>query len=172
MSPLRVAKRRCLLVLLRLTAALTVVFVVKWNFVSDGGNVPRPFHIAGNLQSRSRHCPHFVRAFREGQVLINGGYPGTTPTIMASIAKLGFSITDVKMLPNSHAHLNHAAGLAALGRLPARRPPGSAKAMRTSSQPADRKEDANHHALDKGSVTFVVPEKTAAKKKDHDATEL
>ena len=33
-------------------------------------------------------------------------------------------------------------------------------------------EDANHHALDKGSVTFVVPEKTAAKKRITDATEL
>jgi hypothetical protein len=25
-------------------------------------------------------------------------------------------------------------------------------------------EDANHHALDKGTVTFVIPEKTAAEK--------
>ena len=33
---------------------------------------------------------------------------------MASIAKLGFDITDVKVFLNSHAHLNHAAGLAAL----------------------------------------------------------
>ena len=33
-------------------------------------------------------------------------------------------------------------------------------------------EDANHHALDKGSVTFVVPEKTATKKRITDATEL
>ena len=33
-------------------------------------------------------------------------------------------------------------------------------------------EDANHHALDKSSVTFVVPEKTAAKKRITDATEL
>jgi len=39
-QPSPLAKRRWLLDLLRLTAALTVVFVVKWNFVSDGGNVP------------------------------------------------------------------------------------------------------------------------------------
>jgi len=33
---------------------------------------------------------------------------------MASIARLGFKITDVKVLLNSHAHFDHAGGLAAL----------------------------------------------------------
>lgn len=34
--------------------------------------------------------------------------------IMESIDKLGFKITDVKILLNSHAHFDHAGGLAAL----------------------------------------------------------
>ena len=50
----------------------------------------------------------------KGHVLIDGDYPGAPPTIMVSIAKLGFDITDVKVFLNSHAHLNQAAGLAAL----------------------------------------------------------
>ena len=33
---------------------------------------------------------------------------------LASIARLGFDIRDVKMLLNSHAHFDHAGGLAAL----------------------------------------------------------
>lgn len=46
--------------------------------------------------------------------MIDGCHPGTAPTIMASIAKLGFDITDVKVLLNSHAHFDHAGGRAPL----------------------------------------------------------
>jgi len=49
-------------------------------------------------------------------VLIDGGYPGTPPLIMASIRKLGFDIRDVKVLLNSEPHLDHAGGLAELQR--------------------------------------------------------
>ena len=47
-------------------------------------------------------------------MLIDGGYPGTAPMIMASVAKLGFDIRDVKVLLNSEPHFDHAGGLAAL----------------------------------------------------------
>ena len=53
----------------------------------------------------------------KGKVLLfddNGGHPGMAPMIMASIAKLGFKITDVKVLLNSDPHGDHAGGLAAL----------------------------------------------------------
>ncbi|QNP54006.1 metallo-beta-lactamase [Hymenobacter qilianensis] len=46
--------------------------------------------------------------------MIDGGYPGSAPMILKSIATLGFAIKDVKILLNSHAHLDHAGGLAAL----------------------------------------------------------
>jgi len=47
-------------------------------------------------------------------VLIDGGYPGTAPMIVASIKQLGFDIRDVKVLLNSEPHFDHAGGLAAL----------------------------------------------------------
>jgi len=99
--------------------ALAVVAVVKWRDASNRGGqkVAEPFRIAGNLYYvGANDVTSFLLTGREGHVLIDGGYPGTAPMIMASIAKLGFNITDVKVLLNSHAHFDHAGGLAALQR--------------------------------------------------------
>jgi metallo-beta-lactamase class B len=50
----------------------------------------------------------------EGHVVLDGGYPSTAPMIMASIAKLGFDIRDVKVLLNSEPHPDHGGGLTVL----------------------------------------------------------
>jgi metallo-beta-lactamase class B len=52
-----------------------------------------------------------------GHVLIDGGLPESAPQIIANIEKLGFKPTDVKALLNSHAHFDHAGGLAELQRV-------------------------------------------------------
>ena len=49
-------------------------------------------------------------------MLIDGGYPGTPPLIMASLATLGFDVRDVKVLLSSEPHFDHAGGLAELQR--------------------------------------------------------
>jgi metallo-beta-lactamase class B len=110
-------KRRWLAVLLGLAAALAVVIFGKWRDASNrGGQLPaEPFRIAGNLYYvGANDVTSFLLTGPEGDVLIDGGYPGTAPMIMASIAKLGFKITDVKVLLSSHAHFDHAGGLAEL----------------------------------------------------------
>jgi metallo-beta-lactamase class B len=50
----------------------------------------------------------------EGHVVLDAGYPTTARMIMASIAKLGFDIRDVKVLLNSEPHPDHGGGLAVL----------------------------------------------------------
>ena len=50
----------------------------------------------------------------DGHIVIDGGYPTTAPMIIASIAKLGFNIKDVKVLLNSEPHPDHAGGLGVL----------------------------------------------------------
>ena len=75
-----------------------------------------------------------------GHVLIDGGFPQTAAQIAANIESLGFKVTDVKALLNSHAHPDHAGGLAELQRLTGapvylRRP--SAEVMRTGRLAAD-----------------------------------
>lgn len=51
-----------------------------------------------------------------GHILLDGGLSQSAPLIDASIRKLGFRLEDVKLILNSHAHYDHAAGIAALQR--------------------------------------------------------
>jgi metallo-beta-lactamase class B len=109
--------RRWLLLLAGVAVVLVVGFVITWKSASDdGGQKPaEPFRIAGNLYYvGANDVTSFLITGPAGHVLIDGGYPGTAPMIMESIAKLGFDIRDVKVLLNSHAHFDHAGGLAAL----------------------------------------------------------
>lgn len=52
-----------------------------------------------------------------GLVLIDGGLPQSVPHILANVRKLGFAPRDIRWVLNSHAHFDHAGGIAALARL-------------------------------------------------------
>jgi metallo-beta-lactamase class B len=107
------------LVLLALLALLLAILGSQWKEASDnGGQKPaEPFRIAGNLYYvGANDVSAFLITGPQGHVLIDGGYPGTAPMIMASISRLGFRIQDVKLLLNSEPHFDHAGGLAALQR--------------------------------------------------------
>ncbi len=52
----------------------------------------------------------------KGHILIDGILAQSVPQIVANIRTLGFDIRDVKFLLNSHAHIDHAGGLAGLQR--------------------------------------------------------
>ena len=54
---------------------------------------------------------------RHGHVLIDGATAEAAPSIAANIERLGFKLSDVKLLLNSHEHFDHAGGTAALQRL-------------------------------------------------------
>jgi len=104
-------------VLLGVVAALAVFLGRLWKADSDRGGqkYAEPFRIAGNLYYvGANDAAAFLITGPDGHVLLDGGYPGTAPMIMASIAKLGFDIRDVKVLLNSEPHSDHAGGLAAL----------------------------------------------------------
>ncbi len=51
-----------------------------------------------------------------GHILLDGALAQSAPLIDANIRKLGFKLEDVKFITNSHAHYDHAAGIAALQR--------------------------------------------------------
>ena len=112
-----IPKRPWLRILIGVVAVLAVVLFSKWREATNNGGqkYAEPFRIAGNLYYvGANDVTSFLITGPEGHVLIDGGYPGTAPMIMASIAQLGFKITDVKVLLNSHAHFDHAGGLAEL----------------------------------------------------------
>ncbi len=74
-----------------------------------------PFRIAGNLYYvGGSYTTSFLLTGPEGHVLIDGGYAATPSLTIASIARLGFDIKDVKVLLNSEPHADHAGGLAEL----------------------------------------------------------
>ncbi|MFA9218565.1 MAG: subclass B3 metallo-beta-lactamase [Sphingomonadaceae bacterium] len=52
----------------------------------------------------------------QGHILLDGGLPQSAPLIEANIKALGFRMQDVKLILNSHAHWDHAGGIAALQR--------------------------------------------------------
>lgn len=53
----------------------------------------------------------------QGLILIDAGYVDTAPQVIANLHVLGFSPRDVRILLNTHAHFDHAAGLAEIKRL-------------------------------------------------------
>jgi len=110
-------RRRWLAVVFAVVGVVAVVLFGKWREAGRrGGQLPaEPFRIAGNFYYvGANDVASFLLTGSEGHVLLDGGYPGTAPMIMASIAKLGFDIKDVKVLLNSEPHYDHAGGLAEL----------------------------------------------------------
>ena len=118
----RLARRSWLEGLLIVGAGMAVAVVVAvfpiWRSAVDRAlrqQTAEPFRIAGNLYYvGGSDATSFLLTGPEGHVLIDGGYAATAPVIMASIARLGFDIRDVKVLVNSEPHSDHAGGLAAL----------------------------------------------------------
>jgi metallo-beta-lactamase class B len=110
-------------------AALASILILETALAADSTQYPpktcepcdfwnqptEPFHILGNtwyvgtanLSSILLHSP-------KGAILLDGGLPQSAPLIAANIRKLGFRLEDIRIIVNSHAHYDHAGGLAQL----------------------------------------------------------
>jgi metallo-beta-lactamase class B len=86
--------------------------------VSRSWNEPvEPFRIHGNIYYvGASDITSFLITTPRGHILLDGGFEETAPMILANIRKLGFEPHDVKYLLSSHAHYDHAGGLAELKR--------------------------------------------------------
>lgn len=96
---------------------VALIFLGRWmNATKMGGQGPaEPFRIAGNFYYvGATDASAFLITGPEGHVVLDAGYPTTARLVMASIAKLGFDIKDVKVLLNSEPHPDHAGGLGVL----------------------------------------------------------
>ena len=85
----------------------------------ESWNAPfQPFRIIGNIYFVGvSGISSFLITTPEGHILIDTGFETTVPHIRDSVAKLGFRLTDVKIILNSHAHLDHAGGHALMQEL-------------------------------------------------------
>ena len=84
----------------------------------DDWNKPHePFRVFGNTYYVGAAGVSAVLVTNgQGSILLDGGLPQTAPLIDANIRKLGFRTDDIKLIVNSHAHYDHAGGIAALQR--------------------------------------------------------
>jgi metallo-beta-lactamase class B len=77
-----------------------------------------PVKIVGNVYYvGTRGLSSFLIVTPAGGIVIDSGEAESVPFIRASIEKLGFRVTDVKLLLAGHAHFDHVGGHAALKRL-------------------------------------------------------
>jgi metallo-beta-lactamase class B len=76
-----------------------------------------PFRIIGNIfYVGSKGLAAYLLPTPDGAILIDGTVEDNVPMIERNIDKLGYRMRDVKILLNSHAHFDHAEGLAHLKR--------------------------------------------------------
>lgn len=98
---------------------LILLLALQADPVSRSWNQPiEPFRIAGNVYYvGASDITSYLITTPKGHIVIDGGFVETAPMIVANIRKLGFRVEDVKILLSSHAHYDHAGGLAELKRI-------------------------------------------------------
>ncbi|RDJ00266.1 subclass B3 metallo-beta-lactamase [Dyella solisilvae] len=75
----------------------------------------KPFRVYGNTYYVGTHgLTAVLIASSQGLVLIDGTLPQNAAQIEGNIKALGFRLTDVKRILNTHAHSDHAGAIAAL----------------------------------------------------------
>lgn len=78
----------------------------------------KPFRVVGNIYYvGAEGVASYLITTPQGHILMDSGFPETVPHIQDSLNQLGFKLADVKILINSHAHYDHAGGLAQLKKL-------------------------------------------------------
>lgn len=82
-----------------------------WREPVAGFPIIGPIHYVG-----TKGLAAYLITTRDGAILIDGTLAPNVPAIERNIARVGVRLRDVKILLNSHAHFDHAAGLARLQR--------------------------------------------------------
>ena len=81
----------------------------EWNQPMEPCHIAGPVYYVGVSQVTS-----LLITTKEGHILIDGAFAESATMILNNIRKLGFKPEDIKILLSTHAHIDHAAGLAEL----------------------------------------------------------
>ena len=81
-----------------------------------------PFRLIGDREQGiyfvgTRGLGMFFIPTAQGHIVIDGGMPGQGKQVWENIKTLGYDPADIKILLNSHAHMDHSGGLAELKQL-------------------------------------------------------
>jgi metallo-beta-lactamase class B len=112
------SKMRLVFVLLCCLFFSVLAFPQSGNDFNLGMAPVEPFRIAGNIYYvGSNDLTSYLIVTPKGNILIDGGMKEMAPQVKSNIEKLGFKLSDVKIILNSHAHFDHAGGIGELRRL-------------------------------------------------------
>ena len=113
----------------RADAPTTCTACEEWNAPHE------PFRVFGNTYYVGvAGLSAVLIASDDGHILLDGGLPQSAPFIDASLRKLGFRTGDIRLIVNSHAHFDHAGGIAALQRASGARVAASESSARAISR--------------------------------------
>jgi metallo-beta-lactamase class B len=137
------------------------------SFTQGTDNQPvDPFKIAGNLYFvGASDISSYLIATPAGHVVIDAGYESTVPQIEKNIRALGFKVEEVRILLNTQAHFDHAAGFAQLKK-------DSGAQLMVSGPDADVIEDGGHHDFSFGDMHPFPAVHVDRRLKDGDAVTL
>jgi metallo-beta-lactamase class B len=86
---------------------LLAAIKVKWNTPTE------PFKMIDNVYYVGTDgLASYLITSPQGHILVDTVMPESTSLITANIEKLGFKVTDIKYLLNTHAHIDHTGGFA------------------------------------------------------------
>ncbi|HVY85069.1 MAG TPA: subclass B3 metallo-beta-lactamase [Caulobacterales bacterium] len=89
-----------------------------WSLALRDNAPVAPFQIAPGLDYvGSSDIGVYALTTRDGIILIDAGYESTAARIPANLRALGLDPANVRIILNTHAHFDHAAGIAAMQRL-------------------------------------------------------
>ena len=103
------SETRCAVVLLAGFVATSALVQTQTQQDRTQDKIAFPAHtIIGNLRYvGTATLNSYLFTTPQGHILINTNYEDTVPLLRASVQKLGFALTDIKIILGSHAHPDH-----------------------------------------------------------------
>lgn len=101
-----------------LAPSLAAAASIDCEHCEDWNRDQAPFQIFGNTYYVGvRGLSSVLITSPDGHVLIDGALPQSAPLIARHVEQLGFKMSDVKIILNSHVHYDHAGGIAELQKM-------------------------------------------------------
>ncbi|MBI2212760.1 MAG: subclass B3 metallo-beta-lactamase [Acidobacteria bacterium] len=98
-----------------LSAILFALSATAMEIPSDWTAPVEPFNVVGNIYYvGTAELSSWLIVTPEGYILLDAPLEENVALILSNVEKLGFDPMKIKVLLNSHAHLDHAGGLAAI----------------------------------------------------------